>query len=95
MNHLKEFKKEFGILDWPGNSPDLKPIENCWEQYGEEAEGRRQHHLAPQADRGNQAHVGHRRAPQLLPEVVQFDAQEAQGSYPAEGRDNKVLTECS
>jgi hypothetical protein len=29
MDHLKEFKKEFGILDW-GGSPDLNPIENCW-----------------------------------------------------------------
>jgi hypothetical protein len=26
---------------------------------------------------------------------VQFDAQEAQGSYPAKWRDDKVLTDCS
>jgi hypothetical protein len=23
-------KAEFSVLDWPGNSPDLNPIENCW-----------------------------------------------------------------
>lgn len=23
-------KEKFSILDWPGNSPDLNPIENCW-----------------------------------------------------------------
>jgi hypothetical protein len=27
---LKEMKKEFQMMDWPGNSPDLNPIENCW-----------------------------------------------------------------
>jgi transposase len=30
MNRLKEMEKEFTVLDWPGNSPDLNPIENCW-----------------------------------------------------------------
>jgi transposase len=30
MNRLKEIEKEFAVLDWPGNSPDLNPIENCW-----------------------------------------------------------------
>jgi transposase len=30
MNRLKEMKAEFSVLDWPGNSPDLNPIENCW-----------------------------------------------------------------
>ena len=23
-------EKEVRVLDWPGNSPDLNPIENCW-----------------------------------------------------------------
>jgi hypothetical protein len=27
---LKELQDEFKIMDWPGNSPDLNPIENCW-----------------------------------------------------------------
>jgi transposase len=22
--------KPFEVMDWPGNSPDLNPIENCW-----------------------------------------------------------------
>ena len=22
--------KPFEVIDWPGNSPDLNPIENCW-----------------------------------------------------------------
>jgi transposase len=30
MSKLKEMEKEFKVLDWPGNSPDLNPIENCW-----------------------------------------------------------------
>jgi transposase len=30
MAVLKEYKEEFSVLDWPGNSPDLNPIENCW-----------------------------------------------------------------
>ena len=21
---------DFEVIDWPGNSPDLNPIENCW-----------------------------------------------------------------
>jgi hypothetical protein len=33
--------------------------------------------LPPQADRGNQAHMAYQHAPQLLPEAVQFDVQEA------------------
>jgi hypothetical protein len=24
-------KKKFLILDWPGSSPELNPIENCWQ----------------------------------------------------------------
>ena len=28
MESLK--KEKFTIIDWPGNSPDLNPIENCW-----------------------------------------------------------------
>ena len=28
MAHLAD--QPFGIIDWPGNSPDLNPIENCW-----------------------------------------------------------------
>jgi transposase len=30
MGKLKEMKKQFQVMDWPGNSPDLNPIENCW-----------------------------------------------------------------
>jgi transposase len=30
MNYLKESQVQFSIMDWPGNSPDLNPIENCW-----------------------------------------------------------------
>jgi transposase len=30
MGRLKEMKKEFQVMDWLGNSPDLNPIENCW-----------------------------------------------------------------
>jgi transposase len=30
MDHLKESKKKFGILDCPSNSVDLNLIENCW-----------------------------------------------------------------
>ena len=26
---LKECQDEFSVIDWPGNSPDLNPIENC------------------------------------------------------------------
>ena len=26
--YLKQ--KQMNILEWPGNSPDLNPIENCW-----------------------------------------------------------------
>jgi hypothetical protein len=28
MNYLKESQEQFSIMDWPGNSPDLNPIEN-------------------------------------------------------------------
>jgi hypothetical protein len=29
---IKEFlgSQAFQIIDWPGNSPDLNPTENCW-----------------------------------------------------------------
>jgi hypothetical protein len=27
---LKQSERQFNILDWLGNSPDLNPIENCW-----------------------------------------------------------------
>jgi transposase len=30
MSYLKEYENEFTVMDWPGNSPDLNPIENCW-----------------------------------------------------------------
>ena len=30
MKYLKNFQSEFKVIDWPGNSPDLNPIENCW-----------------------------------------------------------------
>jgi hypothetical protein len=70
MDHLKEFKKEFDILDWPGNSPDLNPIENCWSHMKRKLKDDSNITSLPSlADRGDQAHVGHRHAPQLLPEL--------------------------
>ena len=30
MALLKSQENNFTVLDWPGNSPDLNPIENCW-----------------------------------------------------------------
>ncbi len=30
ISFLKQSHEEFSIIDWPGNSPDLNPIENCW-----------------------------------------------------------------
>ena len=30
MDFLGEQMQDFVVLDWPGNSPDLNPIENCW-----------------------------------------------------------------
>jgi hypothetical protein len=31
---IKDFLAEqpFQVIEWPGNSPDLNPIENCWNQ---------------------------------------------------------------
>jgi len=33
---VKDFLRSAGIrtLTWPGNSPDLNPIENCWQVLG-------------------------------------------------------------
>jgi hypothetical protein len=30
IDNLKKFQKEFRVLDWPGNSPDLSPVANYW-----------------------------------------------------------------
>ncbi len=30
MTFLKQSEKEFSIIDWLWNSPDLNPINNCW-----------------------------------------------------------------
>ena len=30
MDSLNQLKDKFQVMDWPGNSPDLNPIENCW-----------------------------------------------------------------
>lgn len=30
MASLNKLKDKFQVMDWPGNSPDLNPIENCW-----------------------------------------------------------------
>jgi hypothetical protein len=36
---LKESQGQFSIMDWPGNSPDLKPIENWWSSMKKKLKG--------------------------------------------------------
>jgi hypothetical protein len=41
MTFLKQSQEEFSIIDWPGNSPDLNPIENCWSHMKRKLKGDR------------------------------------------------------
>ncbi len=77
-------------MDWPGNSPDLNPIKNCWsfikaklkEDYD---------HLAFLADLGNQDDVGEGAAPGLLLEAGEVNAQVHQGTHGRQRSNDKVL----
>jgi hypothetical protein len=44
---LKQSQEEFSIIDWPGNSPDLNPIENCWSHMKRKLNGDRNFTLLP------------------------------------------------
>ncbi len=69
-------------MDWPGNPPDLNPIENCWSFMKAKLKEDGLHdHLAAFADPGNQDDVGTGAAPGLLPEDGQLYAQAYQGSH--------------
>jgi hypothetical protein len=41
MSLLKQCQEEFSIIDWPGNSPDLNPIKNCWSHMKRKLKGDR------------------------------------------------------
>jgi hypothetical protein len=73
---------EFQVMDWPGNPPDLNPIENCWSFMKAKLKEDGLHdHLAAFADPGNQDDVGTGATPGLLKEDGQLNAQAYQGSH--------------
>ncbi len=41
-NMIKNFlaEEDIQLIDWPGNSPDLNPIENCWNYVKDKLEDR-------------------------------------------------------
>ena len=65
---MKEFfsENEIDVLDWPGNSPDLNPIENVWRCMGRAVRERK-----PQNKRELQEAVVHAWHHEITPQVCE------------------------
>jgi hypothetical protein len=75
---IKTFLAEqpFQVIDWPGNSPDLNPIENCWNFMKNRLRGG--HFVPAEPDQGDQAALD-LHAQQGLPQEPQRQVLKAKG----------------